>query len=65
MADRLEEHGVDCPCCGARFIALVDPSDGGSEYIQDCEICCRPLRFNAGVDPLTGAIALTVAPEDE
>lgn len=65
MADRLEEHFVDCPCCGARFTALVDPAEAGSEYIQDCEICCRPLRFLPAAEPESGAIVLAVAREED
>lgn len=65
MADRLGEHAVDCPCCGGHFTALVDPTEAGSEYIQDCEICCRPLRFVLASAPESGAIVLTVAREDD
>lgn len=65
MADRIEEHAVDCPCCGARFTALVDTTEAGSEYIQDCEVCCRPLRFVLADEPVSGTLALTVAAEDE
>lgn len=61
----LEEHPVDCPCCGARFTALVDPGEAGSEYIQDCEVCCNPLRFRV-LPSVTGhGIELAVAREDD
>ena len=59
----LEQRTIDCPCCGERFVALVDPANGDSEYTQDCEICCRPLRFALASDPATGALELTVRPE--
>lgn len=65
MADRLEEHAVDCPSCGARFTALVDPAEADGEYIQDCEICCHPLHFGLATDPESGTIVLTVAREDD
>ena len=61
----LEERRVDCPSCGARFVALVDTSEADCEYIQDCEVCCRPLRFRLATNAATGAVALTVAGEDE
>lgn len=61
----LEQRSVDCPCCGERFVALVDPADGDSEYIQDCEICCQPLRFALTVDAATGAVTLTVRRTDD
>lgn len=59
----LEERVIDCPCCGARFTALVDPSEANCEYIQDCEVCCRPLRFVLRGDA-DGEIALQVQRED-
>ncbi len=52
----LEEVTVDCPCCGEPFTALIDPSPGGQQYIEDCEICCRPLVFTVEVDA-DGALA--------
>jgi len=60
----LEERAVDCPCCGARFTALVDPSEADCEYIQDCEVCCRPLRFGLRADA-AGAVELLVRREDD
>jgi hypothetical protein len=41
----LIEKNIDCPYCGEEFIALIDPSFGSSAYIEDCEICCRPIQF--------------------
>jgi hypothetical protein len=39
---------VSCPFCGERIEIWVDP--GGSEqqeYIEDCSVCCRPIRLVA------------------
>ncbi|MGK0499337.1 MAG: hypothetical protein ACJAYG_000974 [Oceanicoccus sp.] len=43
---------VDCPYCGERFEALVDSSEAGNEYTEDCYVCCRPIIFHceAGAD---------------
>ena len=35
-----------CPFCGERFEALVDASGGEAEYIEDCPVCCRPIRLH-------------------
>lgn len=59
------ERPVDCPCCGARFVALVDPCEAGCEYIQDCEVCCRPLRFVLRADPAGESFELQVLREDD
>ena len=61
----LDERRVDCPYCGASFTAMIDPGDGDTSYTQDCEICCRPIRFRLDVDPATGSIALTTARDDD
>ncbi|RMH24508.1 MAG: CPXCG motif-containing cysteine-rich protein [Candidatus Hydrogenedentota bacterium] len=32
-----------CNYCGARNTISVDPTGGANqEYIEDCEVCCRP-----------------------
>jgi hypothetical protein len=28
---------------------LLDLSAGGQSYIEDCEVCCRPIRVRYGV----------------
>ena len=34
---------ITCPHCGEDFEVSFDPSEGGSEFIIDCEVCCRPM----------------------
>jgi transcription elongation factor Elf1 len=41
----LIERSVGCPYCGDEFLALIDLSSGSSSYIEDCEVCCRPIEF--------------------
>lgn len=64
MSAWLHEHAAACPCCGARFTALVDTSEGPASYTQDCEVCCRPLLFR--VTPAAdGSVTIEVAREDD
>jgi hypothetical protein len=37
--------GVQCPYCGERLETRVDLTAGEREYIEDCEVCCRPIEF--------------------
>lgn len=60
----LDEIDIECPFCGATFTALVDPDDAGSDYIQDCEVCCNPIQFSVRDDG-GGGLAVAVAPDDE
>jgi len=36
---------VQCPYCGEAFDALLDLSAGSTSYIEDCQICCRPIEL--------------------
>jgi hypothetical protein len=40
-----EEVEIECPYCGERIIILVDSSAGSQEYIEDCQVCCRPITI--------------------
>lgn len=41
----LQVRTVQCPYCGEAFETVVDLSGGSTTYIEDCEICCRPIEF--------------------
>ncbi len=45
-----EEYFFDCPACGARISMLLDLSVRRQAYIEDCEICCRPLEISYVVE---------------
>lgn len=44
---RLSEEEVffKCPYCYEEISMLLDPSSAGGEYIEDCEVCCRPIQI--------------------
>lgn len=50
MFDRVLEVRVQCPYCWESFVLLVDPSIAQQEYVEDCEICCRPIDFSIDID---------------
>ncbi len=39
-----------CPYCGAQIELLVDWSAGKQAYVEDCEICCRPMNLKIAID---------------
>ena len=56
--------GVDCPWCGEIVELLIDPSGGDSQdYVEDCEVCCRPWHVSVALDP-AGGISVTAEPSD-
>jgi Cysteine-rich CPXCG len=36
---------VRCPYCGERFDTRIDLTADEAAYIEDCEVCCRPIEF--------------------
>jgi hypothetical protein len=37
---------IHCPYCGEMIEVLLDPEELGGEYIEDCQVCCRPIIFS-------------------
>jgi hypothetical protein len=47
------EAEVKCPYCGETVEIALDPGGGAEqEYVEDCQVCCRPwavrVRYNDG-----------------
>jgi len=40
---QLHETAISCPYCGELISILVDDSVEQQRYIEDCEVCCRPM----------------------
>ena len=59
----MEEESYECPYCGEVVTALLDPSAGDQEYIEDCPVCCRPITFELQVHD--GEWMLNVRSENE
>ena len=41
----LTESSISCPYCGEPNRVLLDPQEAGHSYIEDCQVCCRPIVF--------------------
>ena len=45
------EADVVCPWCGESVNITLDAGGGGEqEYVEDCEVCCRPWRVRVHYD---------------
>ena len=64
MLHPLEEHTIMCPYCGEFFTVLIDCSVADQHYIEDCEVCCKPIEFHAVVTA-DANLELTVHSENE
>ena len=51
---------VRCPWCGERFQTRVDLTSDEPSYVEDCEVCCRPIEFHIERDAGGALIALRV-----
>lgn len=53
-----------CPHCGEPLDAYVDPGGGErQDYVEDCAVCCRPIRFIAQQDLESGEYVVDVSAE--
>ena len=51
---------VRCPYCGERLQTRVDLTADEACYVEDCEVCCRPIEFHIERDAGGGLVALQV-----
>ncbi|MDP4652194.1 MAG: CPXCG motif-containing cysteine-rich protein [Haliea sp.] len=60
----LDQQSVDCPYCGEPIEVLIDHEEAGQQYIEDCQVCCRPITFSVSMDT-DGDVSVAVYSEDE
>ena len=48
--DFLQTHELNCPYCGEVIQVVVDCSINAQEYIEDCQVCCRPINISIAID---------------
>jgi len=44
------EHAFSCPYCGEEISMVLDFSVGRQTYIEDCEVCCKPIEITFTVE---------------
>jgi len=59
------EGEVNCPYCGELNVIALDPGSGSEqEYVEDCQVCCRPWRVHVSYDAEGGAEISAVADDE-
>ena len=48
------EHFFTCPYCWEEISFVIDLSAGEQSYIEDCEVCCRPIQIRYATDGTDG-----------
>jgi hypothetical protein len=62
--NQIETRKIHCPYCGESIDILVDCSIEHQSYIEDCQVCCRPIELDVTVD-LDGGPLVVVKHENE
>ena len=45
-----EEVALTCPWCWETITVVVDLSAPEQAYVEDCEVCCRPIEMRVQVE---------------
>ena len=61
---QLIEQQVSCPYCGEEITVLVDGSVEQQDYIEDCQVCCRPINVDVSVDN-EGSVNVTLSTDND
>ena len=64
MSNEISPKTISCPYCGEHIDILVDGSLPEQEYVEDCEVCCRPILLSVVVD-VDGDAAVVARSENE
>jgi hypothetical protein len=56
MSALIQESVVTCPHCWEEITIVIDLSVEAQDYIEDCFVCCRPIRivYTADAGELVG-----------
>ena len=60
----LERVDVSCPYCGQQIELLIECSEGEQGYVEDCQVCCKPMNIDVQVDE-NGMPVVRASHEDE
>jgi len=62
--NELLARDVNCPYCGESINILIDCSIPQQDYIEDCQVCCRPINMAIQVD-YEGEVSIVTSHENE
>jgi len=64
MPDALIPKNIQCPYCWQSIEIIIDASVPQQSYIEDCQVCCRPIVFDIDIDA-NEQLTMTVKSEDD
>jgi hypothetical protein len=60
----LNEQTISCPYCGESIDVLINAEDAEQDYIEDCQVCCRPITFVI-TESFNGDLSVSVHDEND
>jgi hypothetical protein len=64
LTNEISTKTIGCPYCGETIEILVDQSLPDQEYVEDCQVCCRPIVLNVLID-MQGDVSVSARSENE
>ncbi|MGF1678256.1 MAG: CPXCG motif-containing cysteine-rich protein [Candidatus Methylacidiphilales bacterium] len=46
----MDFENAQCPYCGALNEVAIEPTLKDQQWVEDCTVCCQPIRFQMGGD---------------
>ena len=59
-----EPAQINCPYCGESLEIAIDASVRQQEYVEDCQVCCKPITLRIRIDA-EGEPSIEARGEDE
>ena len=63
MLNETKTVRVCCPYCGEQITLVADCSVDRQVYVEDCEVCCKPISIEATADE-EGSVILSLMDEN-
>lgn len=65
VMNELEPVAAHCPYCGEPIELLIDCTIESQRYVEDCQVCCRPIDIIVHVGSDERLPELTLRRQDE
>lgn len=50
MSNQIQSSEIQCPYCWEVIEVMIDDCGEDQQYVEDCQVCCRPINFHISLD---------------